>query len=161
MSGVPVRADWAGLHRFASPRAAAGDRGFTVAEVLAALGVLGVALVGVLFSMTYGATGVDASRRSTTALFLAEQRMEQVKAFAMSRSGAQGWTNLTAAAFPAEGYGTMPGHGDYRRAVTITDNPGGAANTKQVEVQVAYRPVRPEGIGPETSVVLSTLLVKR
>lgn len=156
-----MHADRAERPRPVVPRAAAGDRGFTVAEVLAALGVLGIALIGVLFSMTWGATGVDASRRSTSALFLAEQRMEQVKAFAMSKSPAQGWTNLTAAAFPAEGYGTIPGHGDYRRTVTITDSPGGAANTKQVEVQVFYRPVRTEGIGPETSVALSTLLVKR
>lgn len=138
------------------------DQGFTLAETLAAVGVLGIGLVALLSSMSWGFATVDTSRRSTTALFLAEQRMEQVKAFAVSTAAGQGWALLTSAAFPAEGYGGITGYPDYRRTVTVTTNPGGSApNTKLVEVRVFYRPVTSAGLGPESSVVVSTLLVAR
>ena len=138
------------------------ERGFTLAETLAAVGVLGIGLVALLSSMSWGFATVDTSRRSTTALFLAEQRMEQVRAFAVSTAAGQGWALLTPAAFPAEGYGGIAGYPDYRRTVTVTTNPGGGApNTKLVEVRVFYRPVTSAGLGPESSVVVSTLLVAR
>lgn len=138
------------------------DHGFTLAETLAAVAILGIGLVALLSSMSWGFASVDGSRRSTTALFLAEQRMEQVKAFAVSTAAGQGWAQVSSTAFPAEGYGAIPGYRDYRRLVTVTTNPGGAApKTKLVEVQVFYRPVTSDGLGPETSVVVSTLLVAR
>lgn len=140
---------------------AVGDKGFTLPETLAAVAILSLALVGVLASSGLGVTGVDAARRSTSALFLAEQRMEQVRAFALSTAATQGWANLSGASFPAESYGGIAGYADYRRTVTVTNNPGGAANTKQVEVWVFYRPVTSQGVGSETSVALSTLLVLR
>jgi Tfp pilus assembly protein PilV len=135
------------------------EAGFTLAETLTAVTVLTVALVALLFATGFGVTGLDSARRSTTALFLAERRLEEVKAWAMSDAAARGWANVTAANFPAEGYATITGYGDYRRTVTITDNPGGVANTKQIEVFVFYRPVSTSGVGGETSVSVSTLLV--
>jgi hypothetical protein len=45
--------------------------------------------------------------------------------------------------------------------ISQASSPGGAANTKQVEVFVFYRPVTSSGLGPETSVVVSTRLVWR
>ncbi len=135
--------------------------GFTAAEVVAALAVVTISLIAVLSSLSFGATGIDGARRTTTAVFLAEQRLEQVKAFAMSKNPAQGWANVSAASFPAEAYGAIPGYPGYRRTVVVTNSPGGAANTKQVEVFVFYRPTTPQGLGAETSVALSTLLVSR
>lgn len=137
------------------------EAGFTLTEALAAMALLAVALVAVLASTSAGVTGVDEARRSTSALFLAEQRMEQVKAFALSTAPGQGWANLRAARFPDEAYGTIAGYPDYRRRVVVVDNPGGAPFTKQVEVYVYYRPVKADRLGPETGVVLSTLLVSR
>jgi type II secretory pathway pseudopilin PulG len=136
-----------------------GEAGFTVTEILVALGVLSVGLVAILTSITFGATGIDGARMSTTALFLAEEGMEQVKARTLDP--AAGWATVTAANFPAQAYGTIPAHPAYRRTFTITDNPGGVANTKQVEVRVFYRPTTMVGAGPETSVVVSTLLANR
>jgi Tfp pilus assembly protein PilV len=144
------------LHR--SPSA---DGGFTVVETLAAVAILSVALIGLLGSMTSGVTDVDAARRNTTALFLAEQRMEQIKACALSTAAGQGFANVTAATFPAEAYGSIAQYTDYRRSVTVTNNPGGVANTKQVEVWVFYRPITAKGLNTEASVVVSTLLVSR
>ncbi len=141
--------------------AAATEAGFTVAEVLVAAFLLAVALVALLASMTTAVTTVDAGRRSTTALFLAEQRMEDVRAFALSKAAGQGWANLSTASFPAEGYGAIASHPDYRRTVTVTDTPGGVADTKLVEVRVFYRQVTDAGTGPESSVVVTTTLANR
>ena len=134
------------------------EQGFTLAETLAAIGILGVGLVALLSSMSWGFASVDSARRSTTALFLAEQRMEQVKAFALSTAAGQGWTQLASAAFPSEASGAIVGYAEYRRTVTITTT---GPNTKLAEVRVFYRPVTASGLGPETSVVVSTLLVNR
>ncbi len=142
-------------------KAVSDEQGFTLAETLAAVGILGVGLVALLSSMSWGFAAVDSSRRSTTALFLAEQRMEEVKAFAVSTADKQGWDEVNPANFPAEGYGAIPGYPDYRRTVTVTDLGPVAPNTKLVEVRVFYRPVTSTGLGPESSVVVSTLLVKR
>jgi Tfp pilus assembly protein PilV len=135
--------------------------GFTVVETLAAVAVMVVALIGLMASMSSGVTDVDAARRSTTALFLAEQRLEQIKAFAMSKNGAQGFSNVNTTSFPAEAYSTITGYGDYRRTVAVTNNPGGLADTKQIQVTVFYRPVNVKGLNTETAVIVSTLIVSR
>lgn len=134
------------------------ERGFTLVEMLAAVALLVIAMIGLLTSMSAGVTDVDAARRSTAALFLAEQRMEEIKAFAMSKDASRGWINVTTAQFGNEAYGTIAGYPDYRRTVTVTDV---AADTKQVVVQVFYRPVTTTGLNQETSVVVSTLLANR
>lgn len=135
------------------------QQGFSLPETVAAVGFLAVGLVGLLAAMGHGTSSVDSARRATTALFLAEQQMEAAKAFAMGDATAgRGWSNLTTAAFPAEGYNAIPGYPPYRRAVTVTNNPNGLLATKQIEVQVFYWPV---GGGAETSVAASTLVVQR
>jgi Tfp pilus assembly protein PilV len=143
-------------------RKARNQQGFTLPETLFAVGMLAVAMVGVLAAIGHGTTSVDSARRATTALFLAEQRMEAVKAFAVDKTpgGGQGWESLTTAEFPAEGYTTMPGYEGYRRTVTVADVPtGNGTNAKRVDVQVFYRPVG--GSGQETSVTVSAQLVDR
>jgi prepilin-type N-terminal cleavage/methylation domain-containing protein len=67
------------LAGFASSRAAGGERGFSLVEVLVATAVLSVALVSLaqLFAI---ATKANTSSRSTTiAAVLAEQKMEQLR----------------------------------------------------------------------------------
>ena len=133
--------------------------GFTLIEVLLTIAFLSVGIVAVLSSLSVGAGGIERGRRSTIALFLAEQRMEQIKAFAFSKNPAQGWANVVSANFPVEAYGAIAGYPDYRRTATITNNPGGAANTKQLEVWVFYRPMGASG--KENGVTTATLLVSR
>jgi Tfp pilus assembly protein PilV len=142
-------------------RSVTGDGGYTVVETLAAVAILVVAMVALLGAMTTGVAEVDAAKRSTTALFLAEQRLEEIKGFALSTAAGKGFTNVTAANFPAQAYASITGYGDYRRWVTITDNPGGAVDTKQVEVWVGYRPLNAKGLTAETTVTVSSLLVRR
>jgi prepilin-type N-terminal cleavage/methylation domain-containing protein len=135
--------------------------GFTLIEVLITIVFVSIGIVAVLSSLSIGVSGVDRGRRTTTALFLSEQRMEEIKAFSLSNNPLQGWINVVPASFPAEAYGTIAGYPDYRRTVTITNNPGGAALTKQVEVWVFYRPISPTVNGGENSITTATLLVSR
>jgi len=141
------------------PRHVAGTvararEGFTLIEVLLAAAVIAVAMVAVGGGLSYGLAGIEAGKQQTTATFLAEQRLEQIRAAT--------YPNVTAANFPAEGYGTIASAPTYRRVVSVVDSPGGVANTKRVEVSVFYRPVMAFGVlAGEREVRLSTLITDR
>lgn len=145
----------------APSRRASGETGFTLIEIIVATAVIGVGLVGVVAGFLHAVGGLETGRQQTTAVFLAEQRMEQLKAVALAD-----FRHITAARYSSEGYGgiisegrAMPG---YRRTVTITDAPGGLADTKLVDVDVFYRPVVGFGVlASERSVRLSALLTAR
>lgn len=137
------------------------EAGFSLAEVIAAAAVMSIAVVGLLSTMTLGFAGMDLGRLQSTAVLLAEQRLEEARAFAASGNAAQGYSNLTTASFPAEAYGTIASAPHHRRAVTVTDQPGGLANTKLVEVAVFYRPQTERGLTGESSVLVSTLVARR
>jgi prepilin-type N-terminal cleavage/methylation domain-containing protein len=135
--------------------------GFTLVEIIIAAAVIGLGLVGVVAGFLYAVGGVEAGRQQTTATFLAEQRMEQLKAGALNN-----FLNVTTANYGAEAYGSISNNGHamptYRRTVTIVDAPAGLADTKLVEVRVFYRPVVGFGVlATEREVRLSALLTDR
>jgi type II secretory pathway pseudopilin PulG len=137
------------------------ESGLTLVEIIVAAAVIGLGLVGVVAGFLYAVGGIEAGRQQTTAVFLAEQRMEQLKAAALTNL-----LNVTTAAYPAEGYGSVSNNGhatpSYRRTVTIVDAPAGLADTKLVEVWVFYRPVVGFGVlATERGVRLSALLTAR
>jgi type II secretory pathway pseudopilin PulG len=139
----------------------ARESGLTLVEIIVAAAVIGLGLVGVVAGFLYAVGGIEAGRQQTTAVFLAEQRMEQLKAAALTNL-----LNVTTAAYPAEGYGSVSNNGhatpSYRRTVTIVDAPAGLADTKLVEVWVFYRPVVGFGVlATERGVRLSALLTAR
>jgi Tfp pilus assembly protein PilV len=134
--------------------------GLTLTEIVAAAAILTIAVFALLSAVISGFTDVDRGRQQSTAVFLAEQRMEEVRSFAMSLAAGQGFANLSSAAFPAQAYGSITGFGQYRRTVTVTDSPGGVANTKQVDVNVFYRPQTDRGMQGESSVLVSTLIAR-
>lgn len=142
----------------ATIRAARRDGGFTLVEIVAAVAIIGLGLVGVSAGLLYAYGGMEAGRQETTATFLAEQRLEQVKATAFSN-----FVNITAANFPAEAYGTIANAPNYRRTVTITDAPTGITDTKLIVVSVFYRPLAGYRIflTQEKQVTLSTLFADR
>jgi prepilin-type N-terminal cleavage/methylation domain-containing protein len=122
------------------------EGGFTLVEVLVAAFVLAIGLVAVGWGFQYATAGVATGLGETTAAFLAEQRLEQLKSVALTS-----WTNAalnagtTTVYCPSNGAactGTVTA-GFYQRVTTITDNPGGpcAATCKLVRVTVFYRPV--------------------
>jgi type II secretory pathway pseudopilin PulG len=137
------------------------ESGLTLVEIIVAAAVIGLGLVGVVAGFLYAVGGIEAGRQQTTAVFLAEQRMEQLKAAALTNL-----LNVTTATYPAEGYGSVSNNGhatpSYRRTVTIVDAPAGLADTKLVEVGVFYRPVVGFGVlATERGVRLSALLTAR
>jgi Tfp pilus assembly protein PilV len=137
------------------------SRGVTIAEVLVASSLLIIAIAAVLSSLAYGVSGVESSRESSTAVFLAEQRLEQVRAFAVSTASTQGFANLQTSSFPAEAYGTITGYAQYRRTVTVTPNPGGNTELMLVQVTVAFKPMSTQGFRAETSTTLTSLVSRR
>jgi prepilin-type N-terminal cleavage/methylation domain-containing protein len=137
------------------------ERGFTLIETIVAAAVIGAGLTGVVAGFLHAIGGLETGRQQTTAVFLAEQRMEQLKAAALAE-----FHGVTAARCPPEGYGSITSDGQvmpgYRRTATIIDAPGGLADTKLVDVDVYYRPVVGFGVlASERSVRLSALLTAR
>jgi prepilin-type N-terminal cleavage/methylation domain-containing protein len=137
------------------------ERGFTIVEVLVAVVIITVGLVAVAAGMHFATGGVATGQQQTVATFLAEQRLEDVKALATTNAGARGWARVTSASFPAaEGYGTIASHASYRRTTAIT-TPAGFPTQKVITVSVSWRPVAPARENAERSVTLSTLLASR
>jgi prepilin-type N-terminal cleavage/methylation domain-containing protein len=143
--------------------ALANQRGFTLAELLAAVVIIGIGLVAVGAGFDSAIQGVETGRQQTIATFLAEQRMEQVKAAALGNSltACMGFTNITGVCFPAQAYASIPSAPDFRSTVTVTDYiVGGAVTRKRVDVDVFYRPVVAWGVlnTAERVVRISTLI---
>lgn len=135
--------------------------GFTLVEILIAAAVIGLGLVGVAAGFLHAVGGLEAGRQQTTAAFLAEQRIEQLKAGALNN-----FPSVTTATYPSEAYGSISNNGNtmpsYRRTVAIVEAPGGLVDTKLVEVTVFYRPVVGFGVlAAERQVRLSALLTDR
>ena len=136
------------------------ERGFSLGEVLVATLILAIGLVGITTGFQYATSGVEVGRGETTAAFLAEQRLEWLKALALTN-----WGSATLkAGTTMEGYGSIADASIYRRVTTITDSPGGAcaAHCKLVQVTVFYRPVTGRGqLDQERRLDVITMLVTR
>ena len=136
------------------------EKGFTLGEVLVAAAILLVGLAAVVTGFQYAASGIAQGHGETTATFLAEQRLEQLKALAL-----KDWTHAQLnAGTTAEGYGAIAGAALYRRVTSIAVAPGGtcSARCKLVRVTVLYRPVTGRGqLDQERQVDVVTMLVAR
>src|SRR5438046_1249830 len=75
-----------------------GTRGFTLAEVLIATAFIMVAFGSVGIGFLRGTSSVETGRQQTTALYLAEQRLEQIKAWSLSTVATQGFASVAAGA---------------------------------------------------------------
>src|SRR5262245_16649242 len=115
-----------------------GEQGFSLAEVLMATAMLIVGVAVVLSALMYGVAGVEGSRGQSTAVFLAEQKLEEVRAYAVSTAATQGFSNLNSSSFPAES--SITGYPNYRRTVTLTAT--GNADLQLVAVTVFYKPIK-------------------
>jgi prepilin-type N-terminal cleavage/methylation domain-containing protein len=148
------------MHLMSRLKSRRGQAGFTLAEILVALAIISVGLIAVSAGFGYGVDGVEAGRQQSTAVFLAEHRIEQAKELAARKPNLQ---DLTTANLPAtEAYGTITGApSGYRRTTTITLNPGGTTGAR-VDVTVFYRPVTGRGVlTTERSASLSIFLANR
>jgi hypothetical protein len=126
----------------------------------------------------FATSGVATGRGETIASFLAEQRLEQLKAIAMSNYyGSPAWTgtltlqggsttteycqtsNIGATGTNCQA-SAISGTASYVRVTRITDNPGGTGCTgaaplvcKRIWVNVTYRPVTNRGDVSQTRAV--------
>lgn len=76
------------------------ERGFTVAEVLVAAAIIGIGLVGLMVVVPISSYGLSEGNQLTTATFLAEERLEQVKNAPWSSSPDNDCVGLGPAAAP-------------------------------------------------------------
>jgi len=156
------------------------DAGMSLAEVMVAAAIIVIGLVALIGAMPLGTSHVGEANLKTTATFLAEQRLEQVKNAkwttvpAVDNLGGSGSNGAAAVAqWPDEDYGTIafPGAncaaGDnsggcrFRRQVRITDCSvvscaGIATGTatvnalRQVTVVVLFHPLAGTGMSQST-----------
>jgi len=143
------------------------EAGFTLAEVLVAAVVIVIGLTAVATGFQFATGGIATGRGETVAIFLAEQRLEQLRAVALVNfngpwpSGPSLAAGTTAEFCQTSNIGTtgtncqsgaITGTTSYTRTTVITDNPGGSGCTgvpplicKRVRVSVGYRPVTSHG----------------
>jgi prepilin-type N-terminal cleavage/methylation domain-containing protein len=139
----------------------AEQQGLTLAEVLAALTVLSIGLVAMIALLPLAASGVHEGGHRSSAVFLAAERLEQIRHAVGSGAGLHAF--LDEPALP-------PPHGAFGRMVRIRDCslPPGCAGAEiptfnQVTVTVSYPAAGAAGPAParHAAVVLSTYIGPR
>jgi len=154
------------------------QRGFTAAELLAASAVVAIALLALLQTIPISAYGIQEGSQQSTAVFLANERMEQVKnaqwwaapspdTLGLSASATVAPVSAGVTTFPDENPMAAP-YAGYTRQVRISDcnvAPGCGAlqkpDMRQATVTVSYAPMTGVG-GPAagaTKSVVVTLII--
>jgi prepilin-type N-terminal cleavage/methylation domain-containing protein len=128
------------------------ERAFTLPEVLVAAVIITVGLTAIASGFQYALSGVEVGKSQSTAVFLAEQKLEQIKADAMTNFAAMGPYNT-------EAYGDITGYPRHRRTVTVTT---ATATTKLVSVSVFYQLQGSYGVAlQEREVRLDAIVAQR
>jgi len=161
------------------------NAGMTVVEVMIALGVITVGLVALIAAMPLSTSRIEDSNLKTTATFLAQQRLEQIRnaqwTIAADTLGGPGSNGTAAVAqWPDEGYDTIvipmgesnASYLRFRRQVRINDCsviacsgiPTGTAGInalREITVTVFFLSGVGTGRTNEESVRLVTLITQR
>ena len=139
------------------------EAGLTLVEILVAVALIMIGLVALMQWFPLGTQGMETGRKQSTAVFLAEQQVEQIKAWALSTTAPQGWANPpltpfqpcnpcnpcvnpcpTNTPFVSPTFGAIPGYPEYSRTVILAAGP--TATTLLVRVQVDFRRVTEVGV---------------
>jgi hypothetical protein len=158
------------MTRRSAGRVLRSARGITVAEVIVALSIVAVGLLGLMAAMPLSLSHIAEANRKTTAAFLGQQRLEQVKNArwtavpAVDNLGGGG-SNGEAAVGQWPDEATVAGYPAYQRQVRVRDcsvAPGcGIAvhatlgTLRQVTVTVSF--ARMTGIGTLNTAALETV----
>jgi type II secretory pathway pseudopilin PulG len=153
--------------------------GMSLAEILIACVIIAIGLVGLLSAVPTASYGIQEGRQLSTAAFLANQRLEQVR-------NAQ-WVQCPAPGAPADTLGVSAGsapasggtttfpdespiaapYGDYTRTVRIAEPVAGDAcgganlGLRQVTVTVSYRGSTATGLGATKSAIVTMFMAQR
>lgn len=151
--------------------------GLTLVEILVAVTLIMIGLVAVMQWFPIGTQGMDTGRKQSTGVFLAEQKIERIKAWGLSTAAGQGFATVTPGGTcfnpgnPCvnDALNTIPGYPEYSRTVIISDDvtsgspPGTPPFTRKlVRVQVGYRYVTDVGVfqGAANQVELATVIAQ-
>lgn len=148
------------------------ERGFTLAEILVATVIIVTGLVAVATGFQFATAGIATGRGETAAIFLAEQRVEQLKAVAIANFDGPWPTGPSLAAGTTTEFcltsnigstasncqtSAVTGAAAYQRDTTVSHSGNGltcadpaptAPNPvlcKRIRVRVTYRPVTSRG----------------
>lgn len=143
------------------------EAGFTLPEVLLAIAILAVAVLGVggalalqagglSFGSSFGLAAITRGNYQSTATMLAQAKLEEIK----NAQYTAAVDEITMANFPDEGYGTIAGYPSLRRTITI-QNGVPVAGMKTTTVRVFFQPPRESGLGQEEGVQLVTIVAQR
>jgi prepilin-type N-terminal cleavage/methylation domain-containing protein len=120
--------------------------GFTLIEVLMAIVVMSIGLLGLSALTIAMTTTLSFSKKLTTATTLAQEQMEAIRQTP--------YASINSGNFPPQGYSTIIGYPQFKREVTVsTDTP--LLDTKTVMVQVSWQ--RQNDLSPYT-VALKTIV---
>jgi prepilin-type N-terminal cleavage/methylation domain-containing protein len=136
------------------------DRGVSLVELMVALIILAVALLGLGLAYPQTRFAVEIGNQVTTAANLARQTLETMR----NQTYTETTDDITAADFPDENYGDIAGFPQFRRTVTVENGvpeavcvpPPGTPCTKRVTVNVFYR----DNVGQEQVVRVATVFVR-
>src|SRR3989442_5476381 len=119
-----------------------GNKGLTVAEVLVATAFNAITAGAIGVGFMQGTGSVETGRQQTTAVYLAEQRLEQLKAWSLNSTGGQGWASLatSAAGCTNHAYNAIADYGKHRRTVAVTAK---RPNNKVIPGSGFHRPGQP------------------
>lgn len=163
----------------------ASERGLTLAEILVALAIIGLGLVGLAVVIPGSTYAVQEGNQRSTATFLAEQMIERTRAASWATTPLPGTDCLglstgnappvptgatcngeTTTRFPDEA--AVVGYPTYRRVVRVADCGATAcvpgvtdARMRLVTVAVTYRGLTAAGQSPTDSTVTLQWLVAR
>ncbi len=122
-----------------------GDEGLTLVEILAAVAVIAIALVAMIAAVHHGLSGIDTGRGESTAVFLVEDKLEELRSVALADWGNAALVPGTTVEYcqPSGGCVPTPTPISFRRTTTVHAGSEGACSAycKIVNVSVAYRPV--------------------
>jgi type IV pilus assembly protein PilV len=105
------------------------EHGFTLSEVLIAMVVLSVGLLGLSAMMVVATNSLAFSKKLTTATTLAQDKLEAIKHTT--------YTSVVPANYPVEDYKTIPGYAQFKREVAISAGP--MDDTKTVTVTTSWQ----------------------
>jgi len=141
--------------------------GFTLAEVLAAMSIIAVALLATTAALQYGLSGIEIGRGESSAVLLIEHKLEELKALALvawTDGALEPGTMTEYCRAPTDACSATPTPAAFRRTTTITAGSGGhcTAECKFVMVSVFYRPITVLGqLNAERRVDVGAIFVAR
>ena len=130
------------------------DAGISLVELMVAMLLLGVALMGLAAAFVPGRVAIQSGDQSTTATFLARRTLEDMR----NHRYDMGTDEITVANFEAStayGTGDLAGYPNFRRTIAIV-NDSPMVGTKTVTVTVIYK----TDSGTERPVTLSMIFAQ-